>query len=692
MSPSATAKAWLARRPRLAGRVSAARSLTTRLVLAIMVTAIATFLVVGVPTAHLLMTTLERQAQVRLEQAARVTHALVAADQSDVAAHATLIAQRPTLRAYLERGETPSASYMEDLRAGAGLDVVVVLDGAGRLVAQAASPGADALILAAALAAAPTLASLPAGSGSLPTAALTAEAPLANDDAPVALGRIRVAALLNAEYATRLKEQTGVDHTLWVGPRRLATTLPGDADRYAARVALGDVGVTDEVSLPAAELQAVATQIQGLLVASATLFLVMVATLGYLLARRLTQPLRALAGASEALGWGDLSTPLPTGEGGVEVARLSQTLEQMRRRLKAAHDDLSQAKAWSESLVGALTEGVVTVDAEGRITSFSAGAEHILGWRGAEVVGRRLDVVFRPAAGVAPLNRLAPGAVARLRVLTRDERPVSLAMTGGSQVLGESTPWEQALVFRDVTEEEQALRLREFFLANVSHEFKTPLAALRAAIELLATEYPHLTEAETRELIDASLVGAVRLEELVDNLLNSASIQAGQFEIRPHPTDLASIVDGVSLTARPLLALRGQSLVIELAEGLPPVLGDARRLSQVLFNLISNAAKYGPPQRPVTITACLEGDMVWVCVIDQGAPIPRERRTEMFRPFRRPRTETDAAGVGLGLSIVKTIVERHGGQVGVGGSARGNVFWFTLPLAEGSEDARPGRG
>ena len=172
---------------------------------------------------------------------------------------------------------------------------------------------------------------------------------------------------------------------------------------------------------------------------------------------------------------------------------------------------------------------------------------------------------------------------------------------------------------------------------------------------------------------------------MIDNLLESVSIEAGRFHIRRRPTDLPSLVADAQQLMRPLLERRNQKLVITIPSGIPVAEVDPMRLTQVLVNLISNASKYGPLDRPIGLDMLLEDpNTLRVSVSDQGSGISIQDREAIFRRFIRL-DEKDKAqfGVGLGLSVVKTIVESHGGRVGL--DARpggGNIFWFTLPLRD----------
>jgi signal transduction histidine kinase len=241
-----------------------------------------------------------------------------------------------------------------------------------------------------------------------------------------------------------------------------------------------------------------------------------------------------------------------------------------------------------------------------------------------------------------------------------------------------------ALVFRDISEEEAVRRLLSHFLANVSHEFRTPLSAVAASVELLLDQAPDLPPDELQELLTSLHLGVLNLQKLVDNLLESASIEAGRFRVHARPVHLEDIIAEVIGILQPLLDRQGQQLAVELPAVLPAVEADPRRTVQVLVNLLSNASKYSPDQAEILISACVQDSWVQVAVADQGPGIPPEHRRDLFRRFAVPSPESGSgqAGFGLGLSVVKAIVEGHSGQVGVddrpGG---GSIFWFTLPLA-----------
>jgi PAS domain S-box-containing protein len=370
-----------------------------------------------------------------------------------------------------------------------------------------------------------------------------------------------------------------------------------------------------------------------------------------------------------------------------EVALVAQALDKARIDLKRTLTELQREKDWTDHLLEAFVEGIVTVDHQGRITFFSRGAERITGWDREQVLNRPCDEVLRPVETDKPFSQLAPppGRRHKVTVELADGRHATLAVTGAQLIPPEAGEAEVALVFRDISEEEAVHRLMGHFLANVAHEFRTPLSALAASIELLLDQAPVLNPDELQELLISLHLGILGLETLVDNLLESASIEIGHFHVHPRSSNLRRIISEAISTMQPLLEKHGQRLVVELPVTLPVVKADSRRTVQVLVNLLSNASRYGPDNAEITVGATVNKNWVQVTVADQGPGIPTEYRKDLFRRFAYPDMGGNKTryGAGLGLSVVKAVIEAQGGQVGVKDRPDGgSIFWFTLPIED----------
>jgi signal transduction histidine kinase len=221
------------------------------------------------------------------------------------------------------------------------------------------------------------------------------------------------------------------------------------------------------------------------------------------------------------------------------------------------------------------------------------------------------------------------------------------------------------------------------FVATVSHELRTPLAVIRSAADNLADGVVH-DEARVRQYGDLVRREGVRLTDLVEQILEFAGLQSGQRSIARRPVNVGDVLRDVVAAAR---AASGADVTIELstADGLPAVLGDEAALRRVFQNLVSNAVKYGADAGWIGIRARQESDGVHVVISDRGIGIAPSDQERIFDPFYRAAAVVSAQiqGAGLGLSLVKRIVEAHGGRISVESApGKGSAFNVTLPIAD----------
>jgi signal transduction histidine kinase len=227
--------------------------------------------------------------------------------------------------------------------------------------------------------------------------------------------------------------------------------------------------------------------------------------------------------------------------------------------------------------------------------------------------------------------------------------------------------------------------LKERLLANVPHEIKTPLAAIGASLELLRADDGQLNPAERARLLESIHRSVLRLQALVENMLDAASIQAGQFRLRVESTPLAPILTEARLFVQPLLDQNGQEFKLGDQTGGALVRADPARITQVLINLVSNASKHGDANLPIEVNAALGEHAARLEVRNQGPPIPLAEQQRLLEP--QFGDQQAAAGAGLGLAIARAIVEMHHGQIGLASAAdSGTTVWFSLPLAQSGGD------
>lgn len=361
-------------------------------------------------------------------------------------------------------------------------------------------------------------------------------------------------------------------------------------------------------------------------------------------------------------------------------------------------------RKWLEAIVAQNTNGIAIVDAAARIVGFNAAMERLTGWTLDDAVGHEVGKVFplklehetmetSVVSAVRPDMRLADPHPRDAQVRRRDGEWIDVEATtttlwdDNGQILG----W--ALTLRDIRARKERERLERIFLSSVSHELQTPIAVIKGFSGLLSDAEVPVTVQQAREKAAIIHEESRRLERMVSQLLYATRLQAGGVSLRREPVDLGGLVIRSAHRLEPLAAERGCTLRVEVLGTIGDVQADEEKIAQVLSNLIENAIKYatdmapsdggeGARQKPceVEVRARDLNDEVEVSVCDRGPGIQDEDRERIFHAFQRGRGATRAAGSGLGLFICKSIVESHGGRIGVdsveGGGAR---FYFTLP-------------
>ncbi|HSY06456.1 MAG TPA: ATP-binding protein [Steroidobacteraceae bacterium] len=459
-------------------------------------------------------------------------------------------------------------------------------------------------------------------------------------------------------------------------------------DAYAAAVPVfassGEAIALIEALLPASAVDNPASRLLHKLLLTALILAALAVAAALLLGERVVGPVRELTAAATRLGKGDFSTSIPTG-GAAEVGALARTMEDMRRNLIELTSTLRRREAEAQAVLGGIVEGVYAVDRNRIIRYLNPQAARLLGVAADAAVGRFCGDVLQPLPqdGQRPCEQRCPILQARNEGSAKAVEQLSAAsgevrttvITSAAQVDG-----LQVQVIRDETELEAVRRARDSVLANISHEFRTPLAAQLASIELLLGGLEQMPREQQRELVTSLERGTLRLTQLIDNLLESVRIESGQLAIRHQSVALAEVVDDARTLVGALLAQRAQTLSVELPDDLPPVSGDQTRLTQVFVNLLANANKFAPEGSVVRIGAAAAAGEVRSWVEDEGAGPASADSSELFARFRRGGGEPEAAGLGLGLWLVKSIVERHGGRVEFERTAAARTrFTLTLP-------------
>jgi PAS domain S-box-containing protein len=417
-------------------------------------------------------------------------------------------------------------------------------------------------------------------------------------------------------------------------------------------------------------------------------FIILIASaLGVWLSQRISQPIVHLANAAGEFRQGNLDSQISVQSPVWEIDQLSNTLEDGRIALRHSLQQLQAEKTWIEHLLNSIVEGMLTLDNENRITFASTGISKITGLETDQLMGQRIDDIFLPLEGEIDFSRQLPalGQQRRISVKLKNGQERLLSISKSRLVPPEASSANRALVIRDVSNEEYIHRLLGDFMANITHEFKTPLAALEASSELLLDNLHNLSPAEIEELLVSLNLGIINLQTLIDNLIEAASIEAGRFKVSLQPVPFDAILREAVKIIQPLAEKYSLTLNSQPIEEGIVVMADQRRTVQALVNLLSNAVKHSPEGGSIEIKYTAMNKLLRVEVIDEGSGVPPGQRGNLFRRFAHLETANERArqGAGLGLSVVKEIVEAQQGEIGITELAEGGTsFWFTLPIVD----------
>jgi PAS domain S-box-containing protein len=395
-------------------------------------------------------------------------------------------------------------------------------------------------------------------------------------------------------------------------------------------------------------------------------------------------------------------TPLRGLDGRLQgYAKVTRDLTERRRQEELLRHSEEQFRLLLESVKD---HAIFMVDVEGKVLTWNAGAQAIKGYTATEVLGKHFSMFLTPhdiAAGVPAAELEAAARVGSAQSegwRVRKDGQLFWAAVTITPVMDHAGRLRGfAKVTRDLSEQRRTSELERSnqrtreFIAMLAHELRNPLAPIRNAVGVLQAHHDLPAPLQRVGAVIDRQLG--HLTHLVDDLLDVGRIVTGKIVLKNNPLDYLQVVQMSVESVRPLIELRRHRLTLRLPDGPVPMMGDVTRLAQALQNLLQNAARYTPEHGAIDLAVQVDGNSVVTTVTDTGVGIAPDALERIFELFVQERGDVAAqeSGLGIGLSLARTLVEQHGGTVRAhsAGLGRGSTFTLSVPLCVLPARVRP---
>jgi NtrC-family two-component system sensor histidine kinase KinB len=424
------------------------------------------------------------------------------------------------------------------------------------------------------------------------------------------------------------------------------------------------------------------------------LFLVLAVVAGWFLSRSLTRPINVLARVAESVSAGDFSGRAEVNTSD-ELRDLAETFNTMTARLKSYSDmqvdRIIREQKNTEAILFSTEDGIVMTDMDGKVQVANRKARSVMGIpQDAPVDGRQLDSLI-PA-------ELVKEAVMDVFASSKDNyfRELELSTETSARFFkcfaapitapGHSTPLGRLIGFYDITLDKELARIKDEFLHSITHDLRNPMGAIKGFVEFMLKEIPGPVNESQRKMLVSIDRASFRLLGMINNILDSAKMEAGKMEIGLAPVNLRDVAARVNSLMEPLGQRKSIRFELEGEENLV-VNSDAGLIERMFTNLIGNAIKFTPENGIITTGLSDDGDHITAWVRDTGDGIPPEYLGKVFEKFEQVKGQK-AGGTGLGLTICKFVAASHLGKIWAESEpGKGAKFVFSIPKNLAKDEA-----
>ncbi len=459
---------------------------------------------------------------------------------------------------------------------------------------------------------------------------------------------------------------------------RYSTTLSERMMYVAVTITDGqDVYGITRVALPVTRVDMLINSIRNniILATAVTAALIIIAIL--VITPFTTRPVAEITKAARRIADGDFDYKITSGSSD-ESGQLARAFNEMSLKIKNMIDEINADRAQLSTILENMTDGIIMTDREGNITMVNTSCTRILNTADREINGKPLIEVFRDhqlndilinclRTGNQQTTQFESGALKKY--IQAVAVPISNDKLSGALVL-----------LQDLTELRSLQTTRRELIGNISHEFRTPLAGIKAMTQTLqdgaiderdtATDFLGRIEAE----VD-------RLTQMVSELTELSRIESGKVELKAEIVDINVLIGDVLEQLRPLADRQSMALKSEFKDGQLLVKADKERIRQVIINLAHNAIKFSRPGANITALSEEKSEMAVITIADEGIGIPKDDLSHIFERFYKADKSRSGQGTGMGLAIAKHLVHAHGGTISAKSiEGKGTSITFTLPL------------